>query len=346
MPKILLIISALLLLVSTPLQAAEHVDFQHNKPSTSSKQNTGLQAAKRVEHFQQGLFWSISKDGEQVGHIFGTLHTNDARVTQIAKPVKTALLKADNFCIETFPGVRYFSPNSGFKSIIDDMMLAHGERLENLVGTQTYQQIRTKLIANGLKEERIARLKPWAAMHTLSGIYRTDVKHPSGQGRILLDHLLYNIARDNSATLYQLETLEELMAAYYAFPIDAQVALLKDRVENLDQLPKIAEGMIRAYLKEDLSAMLDLATDFISDSSAQKGYIQTYLKHVLYIRNIVMAHYMLAPLRRKSTFISMGALHLYGDGGVLSLLEKYGYQVKRVSINPVRSVTKGVSRTK
>lgn len=314
MSKFLSILAVLLLVLSAPSQAT--------KPKPP------------VERFEKGLFWSISKDGEQVGHIFGTLHSNDVRVTHIAKPVKTALLKADNFCIETFPGVRYFSPNSGFKSIIDDMMLPNGEMLENLIGTKTYREILTQLTANGLKEERIARLKPWAAMHTLSGIYRSDAtKRSPAKKQVLLDHLLYDIARDNSATLYQLETLEELMAAYYAFPLDAQVALLKDRVRNLGELPIVAEEMVEAYLKEDLTQMLSLATDFISSNSIRSGYEQTYLKHVLYIRNIVMAHYMLAPLRRKNTFISMGALHLYGKEGVLSLLEGYGYQVKRVFIS-------------
>ena len=122
------------------------------------------------------------------------------------------------------------------------------------------------------------------------------------------------------------------MAAYYAFPMAAQIALLKDRAEHLDELTAVAEAMVESYLQEDLVRMLSLATRFISQSSLDKGYKATYLKHVLYIRNIVMAHYMLAPLRRKNTFIAVGALHLYGEKGVLSLLEGYGYEVKRLSL--------------
>ena len=290
---------------------------------------------KRPEQrFGEGLFWSISKAGEQVGYLFGTLHSNDMRISHLKEPVKLALLSADNFCIETFPGVRYFSPNSGFRSIVKDMMLDGDQRLNKLVDPKTYQSIRVKLLENGFKDERIERLKPWAAMHALSGIYKAkDAADKKDTERsVMLDHMLFQMASDNSATMYQLETLEELMAAYYAFPVEAQVALLKDRVEHLEELPAIAEAMIESYLKEDLVQMLSLATRFISEDSTNKGYKKTYLKHVLYIRNIVMAHYMLAPLRRKNTFIAVGALHLYGKEGVLSLLEGYGYQVKRVSI--------------
>ena len=287
------------------------------------------------QRFAEGLFWSISKGGEHIGYLFGTIHSNDARVTHLKKPVKSALLVADNFCVETFPGVRYFSPNTGFKSIVKDMMLEDGQRLNELVDAKTYKSLREKLLVNGFKDERIERLKPWAAMHALAGIYKAKdaADKDNNNNSVMLDHMLYQMALENSATMYQLETLEELMAAYYAFPVDAQVALLKDRVDHLDELSTIAEAMIESYLKEDLTQMLSLATRFISADSTDKGYKKTYLKHVLYIRNIVMAHYMLAPLRKKNTFIAVGALHLYGKEGVLSLLEGYGYQIKRISIS-------------
>ncbi len=43
---------------------------------------------------------------------------------------------------------------------------------------------------------------------------------------------------------------------------------------------------------------------------------------------------MLAPLRRKSAFIAIGALHLQGEKGVLRLLEDYGHTLQRVAIKP------------
>ena len=319
MKRLLLALSALSLLISSAALQAE-------LESTEKTQPAG--------RFDEGLFWSISKAGEHIGYLFGTLHSNDMRISELKQSVKSALLAADNFCIETFPGVRYFSPNSGFRSIVKDMMLDEGQRLNDLVDAETYQSIQEQLRMNGFKDERIEKLKPWAAMHALSGIYAAkDASDKSNtNNRVMLDYMLYQMALDNSATTYELETLEELMAAYYAFPVDAQVALLKDRVEHINELSSTAETMIELYLKEDLAEMLSLATRFISQESTDKGYKRTYLKHVLYIRNIVMAHYMLAPLRRKNTFIAVGALHLHGKEGVLSLLEGYGYQVKRVSM--------------
>ena len=49
-----------------------------------------------------------------------------------------------------------------------------------------------------------------------------------------------------------------------------------------------------------------------------------------------MEHYMRKPMREKNTFIAVGALHLYGDQGVLALIEKDGYQVTRVPLDTVQ----------
>lgn len=283
------------------------------------------------QRFNRGLFWAVSKDGENIGHIFGTLHTNDKRVTQVPDQVLQALLSADTFCMETFPGVRYFNPHWGFKSIISDMMLPDNGRLVDLVGKPLYRKVEEHLLAIGLKKERIERLKPWVAMHSLSGIHHEQVAKPKAEKNQILDHFLFETAVKHSVELQQLETLEELMAAYYAFPMDAQVALLEDRVNTLEQIPASVDAMIKAYLDQDLEEMLALSLKFISPRSRKMGYDKVYLKHVLFIRNIVMAHYMLDSLYRKNAFVAIGALHLYGEQGVLRRLEKeYGYEVKPV----------------
>ena len=50
------------------------------------------------------------------------------------------------------------------------------------------------------------------------------------------------------------------------------------------------------------------------------------------IRNIVIAHYMRKPMRLGNTFIAVGAVHLFGEKGVLALIEKDGYTLTRVDL--------------
>ena len=48
-------------------------------------------------------------------------------------------------------------------------------------------------------------------------------------------------------------------------------------------------------------------------------------KRVVHDRSVVMAFRMQRELRRGNAFVAVGALHLYGAKGVLSLLESDGY---------------------
>ena len=115
-------------------------------------------------------------------------------------------------------------------------------------------------------------------------------------------------------------------------PLEAQVELLKFTVASYQQMHSIIDDMLDAYLKQDLKAMYTISTRFIPDKPENKQWRDIYLKHVIEIRNIVMEHYMRAPMRMKDTFIAVGAVHLYGDKGVLALMEKDGYTVSRVDL--------------
>jgi uncharacterized protein YbaP (TraB family) len=53
-------------------------------------------------------------------------------------------------------------------------------------------------------------------------------------------------------------------------------------------------------------------------------------QRLLYERNTRMAERMRPQLEAGSAFVAVGALHLYGEKGLLSLLERDGYRVSRV----------------
>jgi len=53
-------------------------------------------------------------------------------------------------------------------------------------------------------------------------------------------------------------------------------------------------------------------------------------KRVIHDRSVVMAFRMQRQLRRGDAFVALGALHLYGEKGVLALLAEDGYRAERV----------------
>ncbi len=283
-----------------------------------------VSAKEEAATFEEGLFWKIEKDGEYIGHIFGTLHMNDERIGVLHEKVNKVLDDSNSFAMEAFPSDHYWNPYQGGQLIKHDMVLPKGETLEALVGKETYQEIEDVLSGLGMERKFINTLRPWAAMRSFA------VKAESNA--VILDYALLERAAEQRKELFQVESIEEFIVTLQEMPLEAQIALLKFTVASYDEMRNIIDDMLDAYLKQDLKAMYEISTRFIPDEPENKQWRDIYLRHVIEIRNIVMEHYMRAPMRRKDTFIAVGAVHLYGDKGVLALMEKDGYTVSRVDI--------------
>ncbi len=283
-----------------------------------------VSAKEKAATFEEGLFWKIEKDGEYIGHIFGTLHMNDERIGVLHEKVNKVLDDSNSFAMEAFPSDHYWNPYQGGQLIKHDMVLPKGETLEALVGKETYQEIEDVLSGLGMERKFINTLRPWAAMRSFA------VKAESNA--VILDYALLERAAEQKKELFQVESIEEFIVTLQEMPLEAQVALLKFTVASYGEMRNIIDDMLDAYLEQDLKAMYNISTRFIPDEPENKQWRDIYLKHVIEIRNIVMEHYMRAPMRRKDTFIAVGAVHLYGDKGVLALMEKDGYTVSRVDI--------------
>lgn len=281
-------------------------------------------AKESVDKFEKGLFWKIEKNGEYIGHIFGTLHMNDERIGNLHDKVSKVLDESKSFAMESFPSDHYWNPYQGGQLIKHDMVLPRGETLDQLVGEDIYKRIEEVLTGLGMKPEFIKTLRPWAAMRSFA------VRAKSSE--VILDYALLERAASQKKELYQVESIEEFIVTLQEMPIDAQVALLKFTVASYADMYDIIDDMLDAYLEQDLKSMYEISTRFIPRDPVNEQWRAIYLKHVIEIRNIVMEHYMRKPMREKETFIAVGAVHLYGEKGVLALIEKDGYTVSRVDL--------------
>ncbi len=278
--------------------------------------------------FTKGVLWKIEKDEELIGYLFGTIHMNDKRVNKVRENIMGIFDKMNSFAMESFPSDHYWNPYHGGKMIKADMTLPRGQTLEQLIGEELYVKVEKVLSQLGLDRETILHMKPWAAMRSFA------VKSENTED-LILDYELLDRAASQRKELYQVESIEEFLVTFYAMPLDVQVKLLEFTVNSYEKMRDTIDDMLVAYLEEDLLKMYEISTSFIPNHPENKRYRDTYLKHVIKDRNIVMEHYMRKPMREKKTFIAIGALHLYGDQGVLALIEKDGYQVTRVPLETI-----------
>jgi hypothetical protein len=294
-----MLLSAVLAGNAEPLQAAE------------------LKAAKAQARFSRGLLWRVSKLGVAASHVFGTIHIADPRVLLIPDPVMRALAQAKSYAMEI-----QFNPAVEAR-FFEAAQFEDGRRLEPIIGPEAYAQVRTSLRLRGVPEEIIARLKPWAALVNLTVT-------PEDYDQFTLDQKLHALARARRLPTFGLEGIEEQIAVFDGIPLDTQVALLKHGLAEREHFVGLIEPTIQAWLKRDLVLLDAVHQRTITRFPQMAEHYRVLIRHIVDNRSVVMAHRLFLPLARGRVFVAIGADHLYGEKGVLRLLQKQGYRVTRV----------------
>jgi uncharacterized protein YbaP (TraB family) len=263
---------------------------------------------------EQGILWRIDGAATQPSYLLGTIHSDDARITTLPVTITNIFQQADSFSGE----IDMDLPN--LMQASQATLLPEGESLQQLLDSTLYQQTVQLLAAYGMPELVVQRMKPWAAAATLS--------LPRPQTGLFLDMLLYTQAAAQGKRVYGLETVSEQVGAMESMPRDLQIIMLRDAVAQHDQLDQIIEALINAYLQRDLTAL-----ESISDKAMQQGdarVAQLFTSQVVVNRNRRMLERMQPRLGEGNAFIAVGALHLPGKDGLLTLLRNKGYRVSPV----------------
>jgi uncharacterized protein YbaP (TraB family) len=273
--------------------------------------------ATAAEPFAQGRLWQVSRPGVPDSFVLGTVHVADARVSAVSEPVARALDRARTLALEVMPGTL------AAVHVEDFEQLDHGARLPALLPAAVYAKVREALFAQGMTEPAIERLKPWAAMLKVAHVDRDG--HPRS-----LDENLYLAARERRMRVFALEAVAEQAAAFDMIPLASQVALLEHAIADRAALTRRVDGAVEAWLAGDLAAIARLAERAGDAFPGMAPHYAALARHLVRDRTAVMHHRLFLSLRAGRVFVAVGAAHIYGDDGLLALLERDGYRVTRL----------------
>jgi uncharacterized protein YbaP (TraB family) len=273
--------------------------------------------AKPQERFARGLLWQIDRPGVAPSHVYGTIHVADPRLAELPAPVHRRFEAAKSLMLEFVP-----DPYAR-ERFLEAALYMDGKTLEGEIGTADFERALEQLAPIGLAREFVNKLKPWGVLLNLRNPLR-------GEQGSALDSQLIELARARRLPLDQIEGVEEQIFTFDEFPMESQVALLKHSLAHRDELLELASRTLDAYLERDLAAIWRLREQFIARHPSIAPHQAVMTKRVVHDRSVVMAFRMQRQLRRGAAFVALGALHLYGEKGVLALLEADGYRATRV----------------
>lgn len=261
-----------------------------------------------------GLLWAVSRAGVEPAYLFGTIHSEDPAVLQLAKPVQQAFDTAQSVVLEMLLDKEAMVYSS------TAMLMLDGRSLSDIIGQPLFRQASTAIQSRGIPEVVLERMQPWAAAVTLS--------MPAPKTGQVLDAMLYQNALQQGKQVYGLETAREQLNMFESMSESDQIILLQDAVENFPDIDAIHAELLAAYRQRDLDGLMA-----ISEASMQQGdqrLADDFQQRLVVDRNHRMADRMRQYLQQGNAFVAVGALHLPGEEGLLNLLEQQGYTVRRV----------------
>ena len=277
-------------------------------------------AAKEPRLHGQGRLFEVTAAAIAPSYVFGTMHSTDPEVLQPPAPVMRAFGKSTRLVIELV-----FAPDLEVR-MQQAMLLDDGRTLSEIIGPALFSRLLRRAALYGFPAQHINTLRPWAAGLVLS--LPLDELNRSAAGVLALDRALQQSADDRGIPVFGLETMDEQIAAFSDFSEKDQIAALRATIELNPQIDAIFADMKEAYLAGDLDRLHGMARAMYSESDSHLADL--FEKRFIELRNRRMANRLARHVKQGGAFVALGALHLSGDNGVLHLLEKRGYKVKRV----------------
>lgn len=261
-----------------------------------------------------GLLWEIGSPDSSPSYLFGTIHSEDPGVIGLAPTVERAF----NGCREVVLEVNLDAEAMVVGSTA--MLLTDGRRLSEIVGKSLFEQTSAALRTRGIPDVVTERMKPWAAATALS--------MPVPETGRVLDVVLFQRAQQAGKPLHGLETIAEQLEVFDGLPLEDQVGLLRDAVEQVDGLDAMLAELLVAYKRQDLAAMM--AINEAAMATGDQRLAGEFQRRLIVDRNHRMAERMEPWLNQGGAFVAVGALHLPGEQGIVSLLRQRGYSVRAV----------------
>lgn len=247
---------------------------------------------------------------KQPSYLFGTIHLICKEDYVWTPAMKKSFAKANEVCMEMDmddPGL--------MMEVAIGMIDNSGKKLKDYFTEEQYSKLsRYVKDSLGMDISMFQQMKPSA----LQIIFAT--KAASCANPLAYETVLTEEAKKLNKEVTGLESVSEQIALFNSTPADSIVNELMAMVEGTDKEQNEYEKLVAFYKQQDLAA---LHTYIQQSSHSSTNRITAFLDE----RNEKWIERMVDRMDKGPVFFAVGAGHLWGENGLITLLKKSGYSV-------------------
>ena len=272
-----------------------------------------------AERTEKALLYKLSGCGAQTSYLLGTFHSDSPKLDGLLAFIEPYLGQTDRLMLEVVA-----TPESQRKVIRYLQLPPESENLNMLIGGKLFNQVVEKFARPlNMNRDTMQRFQPWALA--------VLVQYPPAEGDgIVLDAKLQRLAARKAIPAQALESLDEQFTIFTEMPFEMQVDFLESTLADIDELNPTLAKLESHYMAQDVRAIYALSDELFGSMAEQYPELAQRLEtELIDKRNLRMAR-RIAERLDKSLFIGVGALHLPGEMGMLTLLERTGLQIEPI----------------
>lgn len=266
----------------------------------------------------RGCVWRAWKPGVE-GSLFlaGTIHILRAEDYPLAPAYEAAYRQADQVVLELPPG-------TGRSEVLARRMreraaLPHGRHLKDVISEDEWRRVEAWAASQGMPVSAFSGFHPWYVSLVIVAVEYARLGAGPDHG---VDHYYELRAYEDGKPASGLETMEFQLDLFAEMTPQQELDMLEQTLSEVERVKEDFAEMLRAWKSGDLDALDEL---LYREAEQYPELMDTFLKK----RNQAWVPKLMKMTEGgKNVLVLVGAGHLGGKAGVLSLLRAQGCEIE------------------
>jgi len=277
--------------------------------------NAVLFTSVHAQENSNSILWEITGNGlAKSSYLFGIVNFMPEHEFQVSESVKAALGKCKVFVTKT--PINRSSRNEFSRAV----RIPNDGWINDYLTDDELNQLRLLMLKDLEVSENdyhftYSRLQP-VILVTATTLLSL------GENVVFVEDVLAKAAKKKRLKFISLNTIEEEITAFEDFPIVDQVEALKYTVNNFSEHLSDYNQLVRNY-RDDQNLEL-IHEEILKATNRSEKFQHTYYHE----RNKDWSQKIKEMMSEHPAFIAVGAAHLYGEEGLVHLLQEEGYTLK------------------
>jgi uncharacterized protein len=266
--------------------------------------------------------WQI-KDANKPGqvYLYGTIHVLPKGVEWQTPQLQKTLAKADRLVLELDLTAPDFLAKAQ-QAVVKNGLITDGRTLDQLISPPLYERVSQFATQAGLPPQALRQMRPWLASLTLTQVAFQKQGFDAENG---VEKSLLTIASKPGRTVIGLETIEQQIGFFAALSDASAQKLLTDTLDQLSNAPQEIDALKNAWLSGEPDQLVKQINERIN-ATPELADVLLKKRNKAWLPDIT--GYLDQP---GITVVAVGAGHLHGPEGVITLLQAQGLSITRVT---------------